>query len=225
MTLNEMSSAIRSNIGSGLKEVSNFAYPVDQIKDEIGNVRNVILLEDPMNNVMNPEFFAQRLDKIPIDLVRFPFGGYSNSPGLVPHIKMPRVVMTRDLSSVLFLGPPDQSFFFKIYYDIMHHNHKYSRVIGRQPYAYLDLAHDINGLIDVYLFNMGPTGLKFLATRAIFEDPVGILESDGLFGNDEEFPAPTAVQEMIIDRITAKYVQYYKQLNRTYEPNAQIDQK
>ena len=225
MTLNEIASAIRSNIGSGLKEVANFAYPVDQIKDEIGNVRNQILLEDPQNTIINPEYFAQRFDRIPIDLVRFPYGGYSNSPGLVPHIKMPKIAMTRDNSSILFLGPPDQSFFFTIYYDIMHHNHKFSRVIGRKPYAYIDLAHDVNGQIDGYLFNLGPSGLRFLATRAIFADPVGILESDGLFGNDEEFPAPSAVQEMIIDRITAKYVQYYKQLNHTYQPNTQTDQK
>jgi hypothetical protein len=225
MTLNEMASAIRSNIGSGLKEVSNFAYPIDQIKDECGNVRNAILLEDTQGIVLNPEFFAQRIDNIDIDLVRFPFGGYSNSPGLVPHIKIPRIAMTRDNSAILFLGPPDQSIFFKVYYDYMHHNHKFSRVVGRRPYAYADLAHDSDGLIDIYLFNLGPTGLKKISTRAIFADPVGILESDGLFGEDEEFPAPSAIQEMIIDRVSAKYIQYYKQLNHPYQANTQTDQR
>ena len=225
MTLNEIASAIRSNIGSGLKEVSNFAYPIDQIKDEIGNVRNQILLEDTQKIIMNPEFFAQRIDNLDIDMVRFPFGGYTNSPSLVPHVKIPRIAMTRDDSAILFLGPPDQSLFFKIYYDFMHHNHIYSRVTGRRPYAYVDLAHDPSGYLDTYLFNLGPTGLKKLSIRAIFADPVGILESDGLFGVDEEFPAPSAVQEMIIDRVTAKYVQYYKQLNHPYQANTQTDLK
>jgi hypothetical protein len=225
MTLNEIASAIRNNVGNGLKEVSNYAYPLDQIKDEIGNVRNQILLEDPQKTILNPEFFAQRIDNIAIDLVRFPFGGYSNTPGLVPHIKIPRLAMTKDDSSIIFLGPPDQSMFLKIYYDFMHHNHVYSRVIGRRPYAYIDLAHDTSGQLDGYLFNLGPNGLRFVSIRAIFADPVGILEADGLFGVDEEFPAPSAVQEMIIDRITQKYVQYYKQLNHPYQPNTQTDIK
>lgn len=225
MTLNELASAIRSNLGSGLKEVANFAYPLDQIKDEIGNVRNQILLEDPQKMVLNQEFFAQRIDNIDIDLVRFPYGAPSNAYGQVPHLKIPRIAMTRDDSSILFLGPPDQSLFFKIYYDFMHHNHKYSRVIGKRPYAYVDLAHDASGELDVYLFNLGPTGLKKISIRAIFADPVGIMEADGLFGVDEEFPAPSAVQEMIIDRVTQKYVTYYKQLNPQYQPNTQTDQK
>ena len=79
--------------------------------------------------------------------------------------------------------------------------------------------------MDAYLFNLGPNGLRFLSIRAIFDDPVKILDSDGLFGVDEEFPAPSAVQEMIIDKITQKYIQYYKNLNHPYQPNTQTDIK
>lgn len=225
MTLNEIASAIRSNIGSGLKEVANFAFPIDQIKDEVGNVRNQILLEDPQKMALNPEYFAQRIENIPLDLVRFPYGGYSNSPGLVPHFKIPRLAMTRDDSAVIYLGPPDQSFNIKVYYDHSFKNHIYSRVIGRRPYSYIDPAHDPEGYMDGYLFNLGPAGLQFISTRSIFADPVGILEMDGLFGKDEEFPAPNAVQEMIIDRVTQKYVMYYKQLNHPYQSNSQTDQR
>lgn len=225
MTLNEIASSIRNNIGNGLKEVSNYAYPLDQIRDEIGNVRNQIILEDSKTTILNPEFFAQRIDNIPIDLVRFPVGGYSNSPNLIPHIKIPRIIMTKNNSGIIFMGAPDQSLFLKIYYDFMHHNHIYSRVIGRRPYAYVDPAHDTDGFMDAYLFNLGPNGLRFLSIRAVFDDPVKILDADGLFGVDEEFPAPTAVQEMIIDKITQKYIQYYKNLNHPYQPNTQTDIK
>ena len=223
MTLNEIASSIRTNIGNGLKEVSNYAYPIDQIKDEIGNVRNQILIEDVQGMVYNPEYFAQRIDNIPIDLVRFPYGGYTNSPALIPHIKLPKIAMTKDDSAIIYLGPPDQSLSVKIYYDYSFQYHQYSRVIGRKMHAYVDLASDSDGNLDCYLFNMGPTGLKYISVRAIFADPVKILEADGLFGEDEEFPAPSAVQELIIDRITAKYVQYYKQLNIIYQPNTQTD--
>lgn len=225
MTLNEMASAIRSNIGSGLKEVGNFAYPMDQIKVECGNIRNSILLEDNQKLTLNPEFFAQRLDNIPLDLVQFPFAGYSNSPSLVPHIKLYRIAMTRDNSSIIYLGPPDMSHNIKAYYDFMYQNHQYCRVIGKQPYCYVDLAHGADGKMDVYFFNLGATGIKYMSARCVFAEPVEIMEADGLFGEDEEFPAPTAVQELIIDRVTAKYVQYYKQLNHPYQPNTQTDQK
>ena len=223
MTLNEIASSIRNNVGNGLKEVANYAYPLDQIRDEVGSVRNQILLEDSKTTVLNPEFFAQRIDNIPIDLVRFPVGGYSNSPNLVPHVKIPRIITTKDDSAIIFMGAPDQSLFFKIYYDFMFHNHIFSRVIGRRPYAYVDPAHDPDGFMDAYLFNLGPNGLRFLSVRAIFDDPVKILDSDGLFGADEEFPAPSAVQEMIVDKITQKYIQYYKNLNHPYQPNTQTD--
>ena len=225
MTLNEIASSIRNNIGNGLKEVSNYAYPLDQIRDEVGDVRNQIILEDSKTSVLNLEFFAQRIDNIPIDLVRFPVGGYSNSPNLVPHVKIPRIIMTKNDSAILFMGAPDQSLYLKIYYNFMHMNHKFSRVIGRRPYAYVDPSHDPDGFMDAYLFNLGPNGLRFLSIRAVFDDPIKILDSDGLFGVDEEFPAPTAVQEMIIDKITQKYIQYYKNLNHPYQPNTQTDLK
>jgi hypothetical protein len=232
MTLNEIASAIRSNIESGLKGVANSAYPLQQIRDDIGSVRNQILLEDQYrvgkvtyNVKLNPEFFAQKIDNIALDLVRFPYGGYSSTPSLVPHFKIPRLAMTKDDSALIFLGPPDQSYNFKVYYDYAFQNHTFSRVIGRRPYAYIDPAHDADGTMNGYIFNIGPSGLQFVSARAIFADPVGILEADGLFGTDEEFPAPMAIQGMIIDRITQKYVMYYKQLNNPIQPNTQTDQK
>lgn len=223
MTLEEMASAIRNNIGNGLKEVDDFAYSLQQIKEEIGNVRNQIILEDSKTGVLNPEYFAQRQDNLKLEMVRFPYGGHSSTYDVVPHVKIPKIAMTTDHSAIIYLGPPDFTLDIKRYYDHSFNTHSYSRVIGNRPYAFVDPAHDANGYNDVYIFGLTNAAMREVSIRAIFADPVAILEADGVFGEDEEFPAPAAVQQLIIKRITEDYVRYYKQLNHPYQPNTNTD--
>ena len=130
MTAQEIASAIRNNIGGGLREVTNFAYSLPQLEDEIMNTRNQILLEDRAGaGALNLELFMQRKDNIKLDLVRFPYGGYSNTPERVLHAKIPQITALPDHSSLSYLGPPDMSLNFVKYYDNSYRHHRYSRVI------------------------------------------------------------------------------------------------
>ncbi len=226
MTLQEIAAAIRNNVGGGLREVYNHAYSIPQIEDEISNTRNLIIMENSMQGgTLNLEYFMQKVDNIELDLVRFPYGGYSNSPDRVPHVKIPRLVSTQNNTALSYFGPPDFSLDFTKYYDSTFNTHQYSRVIGKRPYIFIDLAVDDTAQHDIYIFNSEGNNLQEVSIRGMFSDPNSLMENQGLFAEDLEFPAPLEVQEMIIDRITAKYVEYYRKMNQGYQPNTETDTK
>ncbi len=226
MTLQEIASAIRNNVGGGLREVYNHAYSIPQIEDEISNTRNLIIMETvAQGGIINLEYFMQRVDNLELALVRFPYGGYSNSPDRVPHVKIPRLISTNDNSALTYFGPPDFSLDFTKYYDSTFNTHEYSRVVGKRPYIFVDLATDENAKHDVYIFNSEGNNLREVSIRGMFSDPNSLNEGEGIFAEDAEFAAPLEVQEMIIDRLTAKYVEYYRKMNQGYQPNTQTDTK
>ena len=224
MTLEEMASAIRSNVGAGLKEVGNFTYSIDQIKDDISNTRSAIILEGSVTDTLNHQYFAQNRENLKLDPAVFPLEGAieSNSPSLVA--KIPKVAMTKDNSSILYLGPVDMSLNIKTYFSLNDvKNHKYTRLLKNRPYSYIDLSQDEDGDIPVYIFNTGPSPFRYITVRAIFDDPVRILQEDGYYLDNEEFPAPLAVQKMIIQQLVQEYLIYYKQYLRSNESNDQTD--
>lgn len=223
MTINEIASAIRNNLGNGLKETPNHSYSIEQLREEVSNERNLIILEQSKKRMFNMQYFVQKMDNIELEMSTFPNGGYSASFGSVPMIRIPKLAMTVNGTAIEYIGPSDMAKTFKVYTDHSFNTHKYSRVISKLPYVYVDLAHEADGYIPVYFFNLNNTGLKYVSVRAVFADCVGILDLDGLFGEDEEFPAPASVQEQIIDRITNKWVRWYKQLNHPTETNTQTD--
>jgi hypothetical protein len=224
MTLEEMASAIRSNIGTGLKEVGNYIYSIDQIKDEISNARSSLIYQLSAKGSLNPSYFAQTRTNLELNVGIFPEEGIVESNNPVFITRIPKLAMTKDNSSILYLGPVDMSLNIHTYYSLTDlTSHRYSRVIKYRPYAFIDLAQDSNGDVPVYITNIDPVPFKYITVRAIFDDPVRILQEDGYYIDNEEFPAPLAIQDAIIDLLSKKYIQYYKNMNRPNEFNDQTD--
>ncbi len=217
-----MAAAIRNNIGPGLKEVDDFIYSVEQIKDEISTERNAIILEQSKAGILNLDHFAQQVDNIDIDLRIFPLNSGHPSKR-VPHIKIPRPIMTTDNSAIVYLGPADISMDFVKYYDASFNIHRYNRVTGNRPYCYIDLSGDGEGNVDVYIFGIESSMLSKMAVREVMDNPTKVLQDAGFFADDEEFPVPGAIQSMIIDRITRKYILYYKQMTHPNEANTNTE--
>ena len=225
MTLDEMTSAIRSNVGTGLKEVGNYVYSLEQIKDEISTMRSLMIMQDSEKGILNKEFFAQKITNIPkLTSSIFPEEGLieSNQPVLMTRI--PKLAMTADNSSILYLGPKDMSLNIKTYfsYDDVR-MHKYTRTIKNRPFAFVDNVHNDDGDIPVYIANTGPASFQYITLRAIVDDPVRLLQSDGYYVDSEEFPAPLAVQALIIKQLSDQYIEYYKRVLRANEINDQTD--
>lgn len=224
MTLEQMASAIRNHIGQGLKEVDDFAYSVEQLKDEIGAMWNALILELSKAGLFNPAYFAQKQDNIDIQLGVFPHDSGHPSKR-VPYIKIPMPAMTVGDKSIIYLGPADLSMDFTRYYDSSFNDHRYSRVVGNRPHVYVDLSGDGDGHAYAYIFGIEGSSLSKMAIRLVPNDPLKIMNDAGTFGDDEEFPAPGSVQDMIIDRITKRYLAFYKNPVQPNEPNTNTDKR
>ncbi len=223
MTLEQLASAIRTNVGHGLKEVTTFDYSVEQIKKEIGLVLSDIIWKDSTKGILRPEHFVQKSENIDLTLTNFPYTATTNSPAKVWYAQIPRLQMTVGNESLRYIGPTDFSEDFTKYYDFAFTTHKHKRVTSNTPFVYVDLAHDYENHTDLYFFNIEGSGLRKVSSRAIYADPIAILEADGVFGDEEEFPAPMKVQGQIIEALTRKYITYYRQMTQTSQPNTQTD--
>lgn len=219
-----MTSAIRTNVGTGLKEVTNYTFSLEQIKDEISNMRSSIIYQLSLQGKLNPAYFSQSRRNIALVPGTFPEEGALASNNVVFTARIPKLAMTKDNSSILYLGPTDMSLNIKTYYSFNAlKTHRYSRVIKNRPYAFIDLSQDEEGFVPVYITNIGPFTFRNITVRAIFDDPVKILQEDGYFVDTEEFPAPLTVQEMIVDGITKKYIAYFRSMSTPNKPNDQTD--
>ena len=220
MTLYEITSAIRNNIASGLKDLPEHAYPVEQIMDEVSTTRNLIMLQASQAGTLQHRYFEQEIfGGVPLNLEYIPDILSSANGSKVMSVTIPKIAMTIDDSSISYIGPLDMSQSIKLYFDIQAgNNHKYSRVIKNSPYGVVDLTHNDTGSIKIRFFNLNEAAsMKKLAVRAVFADPVKLLLQDNLLGT-REFPSPLAVQQQIIDVISEKYIKYYKQLNLGNQP-------
>lgn len=224
MTLEQIASAIRNNISSGLKGVGNYTYSLEQIKDDISATRSQLILQYDDTKKPNIVHYAQKKSNIPLEITQYPLGGYEEAAQTVLTAKIPALAATNSNSAVLYLGPPDMSLNVRVYYDSNRVNtHKYTRVIKNRPYAFIDSAMDDDGQVPVYLFNLGPSPFRSLTISAIFDDPIKLMEKEGIFSDAEEFPAPLAIQELIINEITSRYIAYYKRLHTANQSNDQTD--
>jgi len=224
MTLDQMVSLIMSDVGSGLKEVGNYPYTVDLVKAEISAARSDLIMQLSDSGKLNRQHLAQRIDNIELDFDKFPVQGFVDSEQPVLTAQIPKLAMTADNKAIIYMGPPDMSLNLKTYFDINDlKSHKYSRVIKNRPHAFIDQAQDYEGDFQVYLFNLGPAPFRYLTIHAIFDDPVRIMQSDGYYIDDDEFPAPLAMQRMIIRDVVNRIRALYREYGGQNEPNDQTD--
>jgi hypothetical protein len=72
-------------------------------------------------------------------------------------------------------------------------------------------------------FNMGKyNALQFISMDALFDNPYDLLNTEyyDQFAS-AEFYAPSYVQMEVIDTLTQKYVNYYRQMHMNPKPNTQ----
>jgi len=221
-----MVSAIQNNIGAGLKEVGNYPYSQLQLRDEIGTNRGQLIYKLSESGKLNINDFAQS-----------PATNYLLEPSAYPNsvpmeagtstytINIPKLAQMVGTNPVAQLGPADMSLNVTVYTDYDDAlSHKYTRVIKNRPYAVVGVSQDGEGNVPVYFFNLGATPFKQVTIRAVFDDPIKLMEEkDGIYAGEAEFPAPLGIQEMIIDILSDKYITYYRKLAHPNEPNDQTD--
>lgn len=227
MTINEMASSVRNRVNDGLSgSITNQAYSIDQLYDEIDLQRADFVHKYAGTKKLNHKFLLQTIDALEIvcrDL--------SKECGLecgdaVPSVKVPQLLATFNDMSIDYLGLVNKQEDFKVYFSTQDiQNHKYRKRTSHKPYAWVDTTVDENNMITIYFFNMDKyNALEYVSIRGMFEHPTWVSKVDPQF-DSKEYPAPAHMQNAIVDALTEKYIRYYRQLNVPAQavPNTQSD--
>lgn len=224
MTLRQLASAIRNHVVDGIKGVTNEAFSMEQLMLEVLIESKSLIALRIREGVIDARSINQRIDGIEINCQDTSGNCEIESQITAPHITIPKLLVSVSIQdSIEYLGPMDNSKNFKVYTDIDYQYNKYKLTGKSRPYAWINTSGVKEGMYDVYFFNMGKyDNLKFVSIVALFENPETLLNTEysDQF-TDAEFYAPSMIQKEVIDSITQKYVNYYRQLNRQIEPNTQ----
>jgi hypothetical protein len=96
---------------------------------------------------------------------------------------------------------------FKVYFDRDYRYHKYRLATSRMPFAWVYSNSD--GMHDVFFFNMGNT-MHFSLYRWTLYLTIRMIYLSIYLGWNY---APSYVQMEVIDTLTQKYVNYYRQMH------------
>jgi len=227
MTLRELASAIRNHIVDGLKGVTNEAFSIEQLMQEIVLESETLIIQGITQRTVQLGSISQRIDGIEVVCEDTSGNCAIDSQVVVPHISIPKLSQMLPIYETLsFIGPLDNSTTFKVYNDTDFRFHKYNQATSNRPYVWVNTSGKHPGMYDIYFYNLGKyNNLKYVSVVALFENPASLLKTPyaNQFSNSE-FYAPSSVQKQIIDSLTQKYVNYYRQLNRPVEPNTQEKQ-
>jgi len=222
MTLAQMASAIRNHVVDGLDGVGSTSFSMDQLKDEILLTSSTIIAKLSLQGLIEPGSLSQRIDGIRIECADISSNCEVETDIKVPHFTIPN--LNRAVKNpISFLGSMESSLTFKVYFDRDYRYHKYRLATSKKPFAWVSTTAAGNGLFDVYLFNTGKyNNMNFISIDANFDNPYDLLKTNYYeqFAS-AEFYAPFYIQSEVIDTLTQKYVNYYRQLHMTPKPNTQ----
>ncbi|MCK5787963.1 MAG: hypothetical protein KAH32_03120 [Chlamydiia bacterium] len=222
MTLNQLASTVRNHVNDGLNGLATLSFSIEQLKDEILLTSSTLLVEMAHQGLVDLSRISQRIDGVRVECEEVSRNCSVPTDTCAPHFTMPDVNRTIE-NPILFLGTIDSKISFKVYFDRDFRYHKYRLATSKAPFAWISSTAGSDGMYDVYLFNLGKyNNLQFLSIDAIFDNPYDLLKTDyyDQFASTE-FYAPKYVQTKIIDSLTQKYVNYYRQLHMPMSPNTQ----
>ena len=228
MTIEDLGSAIRNRINDGLKgTISDVSYSREQLIKEAFILREKLIYEHSMKGKFDFTLFYQTIDSIPIEEMDLSTNAVIKSGICRNYITFPRIVPTFGKISIEYLGPVSKDKSYIIYYDTKFNHHKYRLRTSRNPYTYIDLDANNSGNVNAYLFNIGSfKAQRYLTVRGIFANPMDLSNFDCCTDiEQDEFPAPGWMQDTIMDRLVAKYVNDYRKLNIPDFPNTKTDIK
>ena len=226
MKVKEVGSTIRNHIGDGLSgEIPTTSYSREQLIDEAFLFRNRIIWEFSLKGKINLIPFYQTIDSIPIEEFDLSQHKIIKSGICRNYVDIPALAPTNNFMSIEYLGPVSKAKSFKLYYDTKFNDHSGRMRTARNPFSYIDMNPKSDGYIKAMLFNLDEVkNLRYVSVRGIWANPLKLKNFDCCEDIDEmEFPAPLAIQDMIIEKIVEKYVRQYRQMNIPDFPNKLTD--
>jgi len=222
MTLKEMASSVRNHVVDGLDGVAETSFSIEQLRNEILLTAPGVISTLAAQGLLKADKLSQRIDGIKLECEDI-----SNNPNVPtgeckPHFELPRVNLTV-VNPITYIGTVDHTVRFKVYYDMSHRYHMHRTAGKSTPYAVVNSSANGNGLFDVYLYNLGRySKIRYVSVIGLFENPYDFMDTE-YFEQIEgaEFYAPLMVQNEIINALSQRYINYYRQLHQIPKINTQ----
>lgn len=222
MTLSEMASTIRNHVLDGLNGVDTLPFSIEQLQKEILIAVPGILLELSAKGIVDLLRLTQRIDGIRLSDDDLSTNCHVEMGSCAPHFELPNV--NRFVAEpIVFIGSMDSKISFKVYYDRDWRFHKYRLATAKVPFAWVSTRANSNGLYDVFLFNLGKyNGLRYISIDVLLDNPYDLYNTPYFEQfSSSEFYAPKIIQEAVIDKLSQKYINYYRQLHMNPKSNTQ----
>lgn len=220
MTTLEIGSAIRNGIYDSLKgAIADTSYSESQLIDEAFMLRSTLLSQDSEKLRKSFKSYYQTIDSIPVHEMDISTSGVIESGICISYIKFPSIApmfLDLGLEYVGMNNKSSQAKSFSIYYDDRHASHPFlSSKVRLNPYVFVDLDTDSEGMVTGFLYNMGKySDKKYLTVRGIFDNPLKIADSDCCTEIlKDEFPAPLKMQALIVQMLVDRYISLYRKAN------------
>ena len=233
-TLEKIADAVMNNITDGLQGSPNTPIPKEQLRAEVILTRNAIIEANFMAQgracKKSPDyaFLEQQINCIDVYDDGDTADCCDQPEGItLPAASIPQVLIVNRKPMISFIGIPERSdFTWKVYYGEGHKTKKYAPATSKRPY--IVLYPPKNGYQTIYVHN-APAGLTKLSVTGIFTDPYAKFEysccsiGEGDPHDVAELAASETIVEQIVDKLSQKYIGYYRQMNAPIQPNDQTD--
>lgn len=217
--LDKLKSAIYNNVITGLKGINpNNSFTMEQVEDSIMTQRLELIKEYSKKDLLPAKDLMLSIKCLPVDCKKIS-GCCANDidESEIQHVEVPQIVNDYGKNSIDYIGATDRYLDYTVYTDYAYTRHKYRRRGKNKPYVWIDTSPNENNMNDIYIFN-APM-LKNLTITAIFKD-VRQLEMYNCC-NTEDIYNFSFLDRELEDRVTSKFLRYYRQFATINTPNDQ----
>lgn len=216
-----LASAIFNNIQSGLVGLHQTAnISIEQIQDDIVDERLTLIKEYTLKGILTSKDLTVSLNCIPVDCKSLSrCKCYTIGDDNIQHFELPLLIFDYNIDPIKYIGSVDMNNAYTVYYDYnTAKQHKYRRRGQDKPYVIIDITPNENNMHDVFVFNA--PFLKVISAIFIPKNPKQ-LENFECCPSEETFDNFNFLNSEIKNRITSKYITWYRQLRMPIIPNNQ----
>lgn len=212
MELSKLASAIYNDIQAGLSGMNaNPTISLDQLEDECVEVRQTVIKELYLKNLLYPKDLMIAINCVEVDCKdqnKCPICIDVDNPKMAKHFEIPQLIDGLGASAISFIGSTDREQSYKVYFskDAVKFN-KYKRRKQDKPYVYIEKTPNENGMYDGWIFNA--PFVQYIAVIGIFKD-LRQLEQFNCC-NSPEFLDFGFITTDVKNRLTEKKLKLYRQ--------------
>lgn len=218
--LNRLASACMNNIISGLSgTTSTINVPIKQLEQTILETRLAIIHKYALQNLLETSDLYTDINCLNTDCKSLDNCCDGIDEDSYIHTEIPQLAMVAGEDRVVkFIGSPDKSIKFDVYFDQSFKYRKYKKYKNNRPYVYINLSPNKHNMLDVYIFD-APM-LERLSITAIFKsfDQIEQFDCCSEMGDDNyaEKDNFSDLDLEVIEQVTSSYIKYYRQLINPY---------